>query len=579
MTITTTKFLTVLFCTLTFATCFGQTKYEPQILILSPNEMTYDKVFEKEISDYNKQIKKGLKENKDEPKSAEMDNQPENIKTMMQNEIAFAKTLDFSKQISFVAEQYLAYRFFEKFPNLLITLKDIKCNGNISELKKVATEQHFQYLLNFTKINFYTESGISKAKISVQLYDQTSEAILLDKDYIGDWYNQGFEFTCQDSSLSCTINNALAQALPEVIGVVATNSPTLQKEKSLSQQRFNVLINNYYSKPYDTTFISNIILSNDSNINRKSLYQCLVAESKTKFIAFYLEKAVPNDFKSLKDDKKDKNVNIISSKDNKDPGFLDDVPQTYAYIVKGVKYNDKWYYQKSSVTYFESKNDEDGKQKFFNNLQKWDFFKENSTEFNPNFWETNQFQKIKDLTKDPEWNKYGETIWKTDEKENRDYIGMYEIVADELKKIKQNENENFDSIVSSNIFIPIYDAQIKNNPTNFTQYAMLYKKLTLIYSKERKVVLNPIMITNGKGEKALHFFIAFVDTKEIYEWTYFKPKSIPEKTWHYGSEVIDQLKTITEWNFSYSTLDDKNFWDKFVLAKTGDDYKYLKQLK
>ena len=573
------RFLTIFAGVLVLTTCFGQTKYEPQILILSPSKMTYDKIFKKEISNYKKEIKKAQKQDNQEMESDEEESLPENIKMMIENEIAFSKTLDFSKQVSFIAEQYLAYRFFERFPNLLITLKDIKCSRNIFDLKKIADEQHFQYILNFPKLNFYKEEGISKATISVQLYDQTTNVILLDKDFIGDWNNTGFEFTCQDKSLNCTINNALAQALSEVIDIVATNSPTLQKEKSLAQKRYNVLINDYYSKPYDTTFINKIILPTDSNINRQSIYQCLVDETKTKFIAFYLSKAVPHDFKSLKDDKKDMYINIISSKDIKDPDFLVDVPQIYAYTVKGVKYKEKWYYKKTNVTYFEAKDIEDGKQTFFDNLQEWDFFKEDSIDFNPDFWETNQFQKIKDLTKDPDWNKYGGTIWKTEEKENRDYIGMYEIVADELKKLKKEENEKFDSLISSSIFIPFYDGQTKSAPTEFTEYSMLYKRFTLIYPKERNIVLNPIMITDSKGQKTLHFYFAFIDSKTIFEWTYFKPKVIPEKVWHYGSDIIDQLKTITEWNFSYTTLDDKNFWDNYVLIKSGDNYKYLKQLK
>lgn len=573
------KSLILLVSVLGFMVCFGQTKYEPQILVLSPNEVTYDKVFEKEIANYNKEIKKAQQQRTGEMSPDKMDGQPDNIKTMLQNEIAFSKTLDFAKQTTFITEQYLAYRFFEKFPNLLVTLKDIKCSGNIAELKKIAIDQDFQYILNFIKINFYQDEGISKAKISVQLYDLASDGILLDKNYIGDWHNPGFEFTCQDRSLACTINNALSPALSEIIGIVATNSPTLQKEKLLGQQRFNTLINDYLSKPYDTIFINKIIAPSDSNINRQSLYQCLVDESKTKFLAFYLEKAMLNDFKSLKNSKKDKSINIISTKDIQDPGFLDGVPQTYAYIVKGVQYKDKWYYQKSNATYFEAKDTEDGKQKFFNSLQKWGFFQENSSDFNPDFWETNQFQKIEDLTKDPEWNLYGETIWKTEEKENRDYIGMYEIVATELKKIKDQENEKLDSTLSHSIFIPFYEKQVKNNPLDFAKYSMLYKKLTLIYPRERNVILNPLMVTNSKGEKTLHFYLAFTDTKTVYEWTYFKPKIIAEKVWHYGSDLIDQLKTITEWNFAFTTLDDKNFWDKYVLTKSGDNYTYLKKLE
>ena len=97
----------------------------------------------------------------------------------------------------------------------------------------------------------------------------------------------------------------------------------------------------------------------------------------------------------------------------------------------------------------------------------------------------------------------------------------------------------------------------------------------LIYPEERSVVINPIMITDDKGEKTLRFFLTFTEDNSIHEWTFFKPQTIPEKTWHYGSYIIDQLKTITEWNFSYNTLDDKNFWTKYVLVKEGDNFKYL----
>jgi hypothetical protein len=44
----------------------------------------------------------------------------------------------------------------------------------------------------------------------------------------------------------------------------------------------------------------------------------------------------------------------------------------------------------------------------------------------------------------------------------------------------------------------------------------------------------------------------------------------------YGQEVNKQLNEVTKWNFSFDTLDDKNFWDKYVLLKEGDSYKYLK---
>ena len=99
-----------------------------------------------------------------------------------------------------------------------------------------------------------------------------------------------------------------------------------------------------------------------------------------------------------------------------------------------MKYEEKWYYEKCNVIYFESQDNEDERLQFLDNLQDWNFFQINSAVFNPDFWETSLFKKIKDLREDPDWNKYGKTIWKTEEEENRNYIGLYEIVADQLKK-------------------------------------------------------------------------------------------------------------------------------------------------
>lgn len=429
------KILTILIFFLKFSISFGQTVYEPQILILSPNNVKYDKVFEKEISDYNDVIKKNnkLEEKEKGLKSNEFGSEPENIKRMMQDEVAYAKNLDFFKQTSSICEQFLAYKFFEKFPNLLIELKDIKSKGSIEELKNISEQAKLQYVLNFPNVTFYKENHISYAKLSVQLYDYSTNSLLIDTSYIGDWYNPGFEFACSDSSLSCTINNSLSQALDNVVYNVALNSPTLKKERKLQRERLEVIRNNYYNKSFDKLFISNIISIKDSNIDLNHLYETLINGDSTKFVAFFIDKVAKQNLKQLNENKEDNNINIINGKSIKDSGYLDNIPQTYAYIVKAVKYKEKWYYEKSNVTYFEPQDNEEGRLQFLNNLQDWNFFVNNSVAINPDFWETNLFNKIKDLRKDPEWNKYGKSTWKTEEEENRNYIGLYEIVADQLK--------------------------------------------------------------------------------------------------------------------------------------------------
>ena len=49
------KHLTTILFLLALTTTFGQTVYEPQILILAPNVTKYEKAFDKEITNYNTQ--------------------------------------------------------------------------------------------------------------------------------------------------------------------------------------------------------------------------------------------------------------------------------------------------------------------------------------------------------------------------------------------------------------------------------------------------------------------------------------------------------------------------------------------
>ncbi|MBL0322289.1 MAG: hypothetical protein IPP80_07965 [Ignavibacteria bacterium] len=568
-------------CMLISMPCIGQTVYEPQILILAPNVVKYEATFAQEIATANEEIRSRSNNSELEQaiKSKDFKRQPKNLQIMTESEFEFAKNMDIFKQVSLSTQRYLTYRFYDKFPNLLLKLDNRKSTGTLDDLKTKSQKAKLQYIFNCASIELYVEDRIGYARIKVQLYDRVSNSLLVDKDYVGNWNNPGSEFACENRSVNCALNNALSQALEEVVHVIASNNPTLIREKQLQLDRYNVLVEKHLSKPFDKKLVESVISPKDSNVKIDNVYQVLYSPDRKKFVAFFLERTPAYDIGTLKDSTKDESITILSNRDVMDVDALGEIPRTYGYIVKGVNYRDKWYYEKSNATYFDASSVHDGQMKYFNHLQQWGFFKENSTESSAEFWETNQFAKIKDLTKDPDWSRYGEILWKTKEIEDRDYIGMYEIVANALKIAKLAENERFDSLTSRNIFIQAYEAQTKRHTNDFTKYAMINQDLTLIYPKERTVVMNPIMITNGKGEKALRFFLAFVDTKKIYEWTYFKPKTIPDRTWHYGSDIIEQLETITEWNFSLKTLDDNKFWSEYVLAKAGSTFKYLKELE
>ncbi len=548
---------------------FTQEKLEPTILILSPNETRYENVFKKEVSEYDSIVKNNNTSETDSYlKSEEFLSQPSNIQEMIKSEIEFAKNIDFFKNASSISEQFLAYRFYEKFPNQLIILKDQRSDGSITSLKSISDDENFQYVLNFSKIELYKKDDIGYAEIEVQLFDNKTNSIIIDKSYTGDWYNPGFEFTCTNESINCTINNALSKALNDIIYTIAINSPTLKKEKQLSQERLNLLSNEYLRKDFDEQFLKTILSDGDNKP-----FQLLLNDDKTKFVAFFIEQVSSKKFKDLTKNNKDKSVKIISPNDIKDKDFLEEIPRTYAYIIKAVKYNSKWYYEKSNVTYFQANSINEGQKKYFNNLQQWNFFKENSTELNPDFWETNLFEKVPDLKKDPDWGKYGDSIWKTDEVNNRKYIGLYEIVADELRKLDEKEKELYQDKIIKTIIQPKLENLKRNSPNKYHAYS----KGIFIHSKNREITINPIVITDSDGIDTMHYNVLFKNSNNLYKWTYFSDEVVKNR-FSFSSILLDNLESITSWNFSLDELNDSMFWENYVIARKGNEYLYLEQI-
>jgi hypothetical protein len=552
--------------------------FEPKILILSPSQTVVSPLLEKEVRAQNDSLTKmaNLYKTNLEAIKAQSEGKAPNIMLMFKNSIPYVTSINFFKNISFLADNYLVYRFYERFPNVLILLKDTSMSVQLTDMQLLAKQQQIPYIISFPKVELVMENGQRSAKIRMLLYEQTSNSFLIDKDYTGDERNPGFEFTCEDGTINCTINNALSQALPDVLKQIAGNNPTLKKERALSLERKKEVQNNLLHRDSDHAFISKIISPADSSIDLKLLYQCFHNEDKTQFVAFFLKTGVTNSLKSLYDKKDKGKVNIITGKDIHDKDYLDSIPKTYAYIVKGVLYNGKWYYKKDEATYFDAAAPDEGQLQFLGNLEGWGYFKENSTDYSPTFWSDKLFEKIHDRRKDPDWEK-NKHIYEMDERENREYIGLYEIVAEQLKEEKEVESSAYREQISKTILIPFFKTQAQARLNDIAKYDPLPGNYYLIFPKDKHILLSPVKITDGKGNNYMRFFAIIPATGHIYEWIYFKPFFL--KQGYADSQVNEMMGSITNWNYSYKTLDDENFWNNYVLVKSGDQYKYLKELK
>lgn len=548
-----------------------KSKFEPELLILSPGKTTFHASAAKAIEGINKKLK--TKQSEEEEGQSEVTE--ENGRLMMESAMTYSEKLNFFNQASKMAQYYLAYRFIERFPNTLILVKDIKAPEGLDALAKLAENEKMPYVLSFPSMHIAKEKGQFVLYLKVQLYEMESNSLLLDKEYIGDQRNQGFEFSC-DGSINCTINNALFEALAEVIREIASNNKTLKAEQILKEKRYSMIETDLLPKALDASLIEKIIPKSDSTIQLNGLYQTLYNADQTKFVGFLYRKVDKQNFKSLAESKKDKQVKILSGSNIKEEGFLDHIPQSYSYIVKGVFSNGRWYYKKDKVTYFEAENEKEGKLSYLNNLQSWGYFKDNLTEISPDFWNGELFEKIPDRRKDPNWEKY-QDMWETEERENRNYIGMYEMVADQLKEEKTASEQAFQDSVFNQVFQPFYDGKSKSGEDEILGYQPSSKDFLLIYDSGKKVILNPIEIKDARGVIKVRYFAFLPASGEVYEWNYF-PASVSKKG-SVNNSIMENLATITKWNYSYDTLDDEQFWNNYVLLKENGAYRYLKRMK
>ncbi len=431
------------------STCslYAQDNSGPEILVLSPNELIFEKSLEKELSKNVSEYVASMDLNAANNflHSDEFKGYPASSQETIKSEVAYLKTLDYKNITSYLTEQFLYYTLQEKLENIVVKLSNEKSKGDKKAISKFINGTKTDFIINLSMLEFYKSEKAGFLKVSVQLYQKETGNIILDKSYTGDWSNPGFQYTCEEKSVNCCINNALSQAVNEISALILENDPKIKREKQLAAEKTAILIENYYKRPFEKSTLAKIIQQKKENIDPEKAYQLLFSEDKTKFVAFFIEPVPANDGKAFHDSKKDHNINIESN--DQMAVFKGKYPNTYAYIVKGVWYKDKWYYEKTAVTYFDSESLEKGKQQFFCYLEKWNFFVENTAQVNPGFWEATGksghtlvsntlFEKVPDLKKDPNWVKYKD-IWEKEEKENQPYIGMYEIVADQLKEEKK----------------------------------------------------------------------------------------------------------------------------------------------
>ena len=561
-----------------FCNTFSQEKFSPRILVLSPLKTSHTPDIDKEVDSTYRVFVKMLKESEKSPPKIKDD--PESVGIMYRGMMKYAENINMYKMVSVESASGLLDRFLHQLDKMLVIIEDSVNKDGINGLRKLANSRNMDYVLSFEEVSFYRDNGKPRVKGSVQFYDRAANSLVMNKVHIGTAHPQDNIYCCERETLDCAINNFATHLVEDLGELMTATNATLKKhkqqqdrERTLQEQREELLINHYFKRSWDGTIAKQAIPETDSTINLHDMYYSLHNKKQDRFVAFFIRELSDGEMRArgLPTD-----TSAIYDKDTLYPG---DPGASRAYMVAGLNYLSKWYYVVYSDQFLMGLTAEEGKPYFFKSLIDWDFFTDNDTTYNEKFWETGLFDTVPDLRKDPKW-KEMKSSWEYDERRNRPYIGKYQIVAYFLETQRRNEKDAFEKHIRKEFYKPRIDSLGIDNFFPVTFGGLEEDELILVYPVKKDIVLCPVKIKGKDGKMRLHYYIFIPATNEIYEWTYFKPEIAGDRIQTMAATILERnLSTLTDWDFRDEFFDDDNFWKKYVLLKENGNYKYLRKIQ
>ncbi|MEC5145576.1 hypothetical protein [Chitinophaga sp. 212800010-3] len=165
-----------------------------------------------------------------------------------------------------------------------------------------------------------------------------------------------------------------------------------------------------------------------------------------------------------------------------------------------------------------------------------------------------------------------------------EFVGIPELVAYQKQQQKSAICRAFTHFMNQDIFLPFKERLRVFRYEEFSALTPLYSNdFTMIYPNTREYILIPAFVKDIQGTYRLYYFFWHTADRKMYTWTYFEPE-VAGINHHYSSVIIENLSKISHWNEigyldSSCTLDDRAFWNNYVLVKAPDgEYKYLTEL-
>ena len=238
-----------------------------------------------------------------------------------------------------------------------------------------------------------------------------------------------------------------------------------------------------------------------------------------------------------------------------------------AYSIKfyGVFYEGEWFIQ-DDLLFFGEQLDEEGAKAFLS-----------VSYSSPDLWNTGSFGE-----------RWSLNVPGTDQPmrdiEMEEFPGMPLLVS--LIKIERKNKVNrvFTTYMNVSLVHPFLQQMRIRFPEEFVEFnPLLGEEYTLLYPANKAFSLIVTLARHRTLGYRLVWFFYEAASGRFYRWTYPQPR-YSEWSYHYPQEVIEDIRTISDWNdhnflMSSRTLEDQQFWSEYVLKMEEGRYCWLEEIQ
>jgi hypothetical protein len=196
----------------------GQNNYKPSVIVLDPYQVVNDTTLHAEIEkfsyllDYTQQDEKQILDSLGKKKN--------NIQIMDIAEFHYRKQMNFASSFTLFLYGIISYKIFGERENCIVIPSHDKTDGTIEKLKIIAKKNNVRWIVNPLLLQTFKKEGNKYTKTQIQLYDSKKNKIVLDRVYIGDSTNPGFELSCDTGSLICTFSNIVRLSINDILSLI-----------------------------------------------------------------------------------------------------------------------------------------------------------------------------------------------------------------------------------------------------------------------------------------------------------------------------------------------------------------------